>query len=837
MKRFFFTVISMLMVGSLIAQNLNDLTPEQIELYKKYATQSGLSTSATNMQEGAVTERTMSNEQTEDKKLNSKSDIYEQSQFKKEMPEQGKINKKDTLSLGDDFQVDALRSSRLKKDQKPALTVFGSNLFNTQNLTFEPKLNIPTPPKYILGTYDELIVDITGLYEANYKVKVSPDGFVRIPTIGLVKVSGLTMEAASWSIRNRLSKIYSGISSGQTHVSVSLGNIRSIRVTVIGEAFRPGSYTLPSLATAFNALYACGGPGKMGSMRDIKVIRHGKVVANIDMYRFLIDGILMDNVSLQDEDIIKVEPYRNRVTIDGAIKHPAIFEAFQGENLNDLIRFSGGYTENAYKSNITCFRLTEREKSVVDVNEKDRSSFILRSGDVFKVDITSNKFINRVDISGSVYHPGAYALDSGLTVKQLINKADGLKQDAYLNMASIYRKKENQIPEVLSFNLGEVMHNMTPDILLQKDDSVRISSLFDYREKETVSIWGSVKKPGIYRLIDSETVKDLIFKAKGFTEMASTDSVELIRIIKDPKQLVETNVKTIVMKFKLDKDLNFQKGEGDMLLQNGDQVVVRDISGYEGVRMVRIDGEIMQPGKYNIINKAERISDLVKRAGGFTKYAYPLGAYLIRYEKTSGVENILRQKMMANAKRQLVNQSSNNIDVNLLKETGATDLQTAKEELSGAKSVEQIMESEGIVGINLKEIMAQPGLKQDLYLEEGDVIYVPRELQTVRVLGEVLFPTYVGYEKGMSLRDYVSSAGGFSDRAQRSRTFVLYANGTAKSSSSFLGIKHYPPVRPGSLIMVPEKPTELRNKMTTAETVSILGSLATVAALIISIFR
>jgi len=841
MKRILFTVMSLLMAGLLSAQSLSDLTPEQLEMYKKYKQGSSVST---NVVENGDPERKFDDNQYTKKKTTDDSDLLDEQILTKEKKIKGK-------TIYNEFIVDSLDTDKRLKEETDEqqfnkfltkkvtlpLEVFGSKLFKTQNLTFEPKLNIPTPPRYILGTYDELIVDISGLYEANYRVKVSPEGFIRIPTAGQVKVGGLTVEAAYWNIKNRLAKIYSGVNTGETQVTVTLGNIRSIRVTVIGEAFRPGSYTLPSLATAFNALYACGGPGKMGSMRDIKVLRHGRVIATIDMYRFLIDGVMTDNVALQDEDVIKVEPYKSRVTIDGAIKHPAIFEALPGEKMKDLVRYAGGFTENAYKTKITGYRISGAEKSVVDVLEKEMSAFALHSGDVFKVDTTTNIFTNRVDISGSVFHPGAYALQPGMTVKQLITKADGLRNEAYLNMAFIYRKQKDMVPEVLSFNLGEVIHDVAPDILLQKNDSVRISSLFDYREKEMVSIWGSVKRPGIYKLVENITIKDLLFQAKGFTEMASTDSVELIRIIKDPKQLIETNVKTIVMKFKLDKDLNFQNGEGDFNLQNGDQVIVRNVSGYEGIRMVRIDGEVLQPGKYNITNKAERISDLVRRAGGFTNYAYPLGAYLVRNEKTSGVENILRQKMVDNAKRQIQSQSAKNIDVEMLKETGTTDIETAKEKLSGSKSAEQILETEGIVGINLQEIMTHPGVRQDLYLEEGDVIYVPRELQTVRVLGEVLFPTYVGYDKKMSLKDYVSGAGGFSDQAKTSRTFVLYANGTARSTKCFLGIKNYPTVRPGSLIVVPEKPSELKSRMSTAETVSILGSIATVATLIISVFR
>lgn len=824
MKRFLFTLITLILVGYSSAQNLSSLTPEQLEMYKKY--KSGQLTTTSN---GAV-----SNQDVEPQER-----VYTEGvvQPKKEQNAIQKMEM-DSLDLETMQELKAARARILAKKMPVEPEVFGSDLFRNQKLTFEPKLNIPTPPNYILGTNDELIVDISGLYEANYRLKVTPDGTVRIPAIGLVKVSGQTMEAASSNIRNRMAKIYSGVGSGDTHINISLGYIRSIMVTVVGEATHPGSYTLPSLATAFNALYACGGPGEKGSMRDIKVIRHGKTIADIDMYRFLVDGLASGNIVLQDEDVLKIEPYQKRVTLTGAVKHMAIFEALPGETLNDLIRYAGGFTEDASKGLITAFRLTEREKTVIDVKEDQFASFELKSGDQYHVTTTYDKFDNRVDITGSIMRPGAYALQPGLTVKQLIAKADGLKEDAYLNMAVIYRKKDNAIPEVVGFNLGAILNNVDPDIVLQKNDSVRIGNLLDYREEETVSILGAVKEPGVYKLTETLSIKDLVFKAKGFTEMASTDSVELIRIVKDPSKLKSTNIKTTVMKFRLDRNLNFKDGDGAYKLENGDQVIVRTIPGYEDIRMVKVEGEVLQPGTYNILNKTERISDVLKRAGGVTKYAYPVGAYLIRTEKTSGVEGILRQKMVDNAKRQLQSGSSNSIDTKLLKETGSVDnLTEMKEKLAGTKSIDQLLKTEGIVGINLKEIMENPGSKLDLFLEEGDILYVPRELQTVRVLGEVLFPTYVSYSKGLGLRYYISNAGGFSDRAQKNKTFVLYANGSAKSTSSFLWFRSYPPIKPGSHIVVPEKPTELKEKISTAELVSIMSSIATVAVLVISVFK
>jgi len=790
---------ALLLIGSLSAQNIDisKLTPEQVEAYKNYkSSPTAVSSAKTAKTFEPVIERT----------------------------------------------VDA-EAAPSEEPQAEADSVFGASLFSGSNPTFEPNLNIPTPKNYVLGALDELIVDVSGLYEANYKIKVSQDGSIRIPNVGPVQVAGLTIENAARVVRGRLAKIYSGVGDGRTSVNLTLGHIRSIRVLVVGEAARPGSYTLPSLATAFNALYACGGPGPMGSMRNIRVIRSNKTVASVDVYRFLMEGVLSDNLALQDGDVIRIEPYDLKVQVKGEVKHAGIFEAIKGEHLNDLIQYAGGYTEKADKSTITAFRLTEKGKAVLDVAESQQSAFELKSGDEFLVTAISDKFENRVDIEGQVYRPGAYALIPDMTVGQLIAKAEGIKEDAYLKVAFINRKKENGLSEIMGFNLGDLLQAKTADIPLQKNDSLMIGSLFDYREKETVSISGAVLSQGTYPLVDNLSLKDLIFKAKGFLEMAATESVELVRIIKDPKVLSNSIIKTEIFKFALDKDMNFIKGGKDMILQNGDQVIVRYVSGYEGIRMVRIDGEVVQPGNYSISSKSEYISELMKRCGGLTQFAYPMGAFLIRQENSNELEKKLKLFVSENIKRQLDSKTEGNLDANLIKTmnpksaTDLTELRQAQNKLSGSGVIDSIFNKEGIVGINLKEIMSKPGSKWDLYLEEGDVIYVPRELQTIRVFGEVLFPTYVRYDKTKTFEDYISSSGGYSERANRKSAFVLYANGTAKSTSSFLGFRHYPMIKPGASIVIPQKPVEIKNKMSTGEFISVFSSIATVAALIFTIIR
>ncbi|MDO9154337.1 MAG: SLBB domain-containing protein [Paludibacter sp.] len=794
-------LFSLLAVGSVLAQDLSKLTPEQLEMYKKYMAGKNSPTITTTA-------------------------------TPKDNVEVRKVDEPDSMNIS---------ASKSNSISSKKLSVFGSYLFSSQNLTFEPKLNIPTPSKYMLGTYDELVIDVSGLYEVNYKLKVSPEGIVRIPNIGPVKVTGLTMEEASRLIKNQVAKVYMGVPSGETRVNVTLGNIRSIRVTVVGEAVRPGTYTLPSLATAFNALYVCGGPNDIGTMRDIKVIRNGKIVATLDVYQFLVDGLLNNNVGLQDEDIIRIDPFQIRSTINGAVKRIGIFEALKGETIKDLIRYAGGYADNAYKDKITVFRLLEKEKTVIDLTQNLIPDFLLKSGDSTVVTETLNRFNNRIDLVGAVFNPGAYALEPGLTVKQLIEKAGGVKEDAYLNLASIKRKKVNTVTEKIGFNLGKLLNGTDPDILLQKDDYIEIRSLFEFRQAESVSILGEVKSPGTFSYVDNLTLKDLIYLARGFTETASTDSIELVRVIKDQKTLLTTNKKTTTQKFALDKDLNFKNGSVDILLENEDQVVVRKISGYEGIRNVLVEGEVIYPGSYNITNKAEKISDVVKRAGGFTAYAYPRGAFLIRSERTNDIEQKLLKIMQENSRNQLENSSSKSIDANVLKASGAASLQgiadmdSLQKKLSGSGVINKIFVPEGVVGLNLSELMKNPGGKYDLKLEEGDVIYVPRELQTVRVLGQVLFPTIVQYDSGNSLKDYISGSGGFSVNANRAKVFVLYANGSAKSTKSFLGIRIYPKVEPGSRIIVPETPLEIKSKLSAGELVGILTSITSVSALVYSI--
>jgi len=774
--------------------DVSKLTPEQVEMYKKYMSS----------RQGATQQAAVVN-QTEER------------------------------------AVAASESTTSKTSGGTNNTFFGSYLFSSQNLSFEPKLNIATPSNYVLGVYDELNVDVSGLYEATYKLKVSPEGTIRIPNVGNVKVAGRTVEEATRSIRNEVSKIYQGVSSGETKVSVSLGNIRSIRVTVMGEAVRPGTYTLPSLATAFNALYACGGPSETGSMRDVRIIRNGKQIALIDLYQFLTSGTLPNNVLLHDEDVLKIEIAKQRITLNGAIKKSGIFEGIEGETFGDILQYAGGFKDDAFSKIATLVRIVDNQKKVIDIAENEYFQFKIKSGDIYTISSNPDKFENRISVTGSVNRPGIYAFEAGMTVGKLIERAAGLKEDAFLNMAQISRKRDNLVPEMINFNLGDLISGKSADIQLQRNDSIQIFSLFEYREGFKVTISGEVKSPGSYALVENLTLMDLILKARGFTEAAETDSIEVIRMIKDKNILLTKSLKSTVYKFKIDKNLNINNSDGKFVLENGDQVAVRSIPGFESIRMVQLDGEVIRPGAYNITSKKEYISDVIKRSGGLTKFAYPAGAFLIRNQKFDQAQLKLNNFMIQNAKTQLEKLSNNNIDVQLLEQMGIKQngnfeaIDSIQQKLMGTDILSNIENTEGIVGINLNNIMKNPRGKYDLKLEEGDLIYVPRELQTVRILGAVYFPTYVRYDKTYCLKDYINGAGGVSNSAQRSKIFVLYPNGTSKSTRSFLGFKVYPTIMPGSQILVPQKQMDIRQKMTTGESISVLTSVTSMAAIVYSI--
>lgn len=727
------------------------------------------------------------------------------------------IETKDELSNPEKLNPELLKyyeEYKQKQDSIKAnkLEIFGLSTFKDVNLTFEPNLRLATPSNYVLGPDDELLIDVYGDSEANYNLYVSPEGKIKIPLAGVISVGGLTIQEASSVIKKRLSSIYGGIKSNTTKVSIALGDIRSVTVSVIGEVAYPGSYTIPSLASVYNALYVSGGPTEKGSFRKIQVSRGHTVIAVIDLYDFLVYG-KQSNLRLQDQDVIKILPYSNRVSIVGEVKVPAIFEMKEFETISNLIEFAGGFTENAYRDRITAYRNTTKEKSVIDVTLPQFNSYLTESGDEYKVGKLLKRFTNRVQITGSVYRPGEYSLSEGLKVSDLITKADGLKEDAFATRAMVYRKNAKNLPEITSFSPIDALEGRN-DLILQREDSVYISSILEMKEDEYIYISGEVVSPDKYLFGEGMTLKDAILMAKGITKKADRGEIEVYRQITDQGILNKNLQKAIAYKFKIDNDLAYNDSAAYFKLKKDDRIMIRPIFGFEEMKQVNIEGEVKIPGNYIITSKNQKISDLVKMSGGLSAYAYPEGAYLIRRLKKTESE------------KKLLKQVAQSLGSKVTKNTETSDSIELKK---------QLFKDTDIVGISLKEIINNPGSQYDLILEEGDILTIPKVLETVTVNGEVLMPNTVRYQKELSFKDYVNAAGGFSSNALSKKAYIIHANGKVEVTRSFWGIHSYPNVYPGSRIIIPEKP--IKKGMSTAEVISITTSIVSVAAIIVSLFK
>lgn len=684
--------------------------------------------------------------------------------------------------------------------------IFGASLFSNSKLSFEPGQNIATPKNYKIGPSDVLHVDVYGMSEATYDLTVSKDGAVRIPGVGLIQVNGLTIERAENLLKKKLTSVYSTIASGRTSVSVSVNKIRSIKVYILGEVVNPGSYTLTSVSSVFNALNACGGPSNNGSMRCIRLVRDGKQIAEVDLYEFLMKGVMPSDVTLQDQDVIQVPPYQSRITINGAVKRDGIYELKQGETLQDLLNYSGGFIDAAYTERISVSRNMGGEKSVADVPSEMFGMFTPASGDVYQVGEILEKYTNRVQIVGSVFRPGVYALEKGMSLRDLITKANGLTEDAFMEQASLVRLQEDLTPEIISFSVKDLMDGNF-NIELQKEDIVTIGGKDEFNSEKRISIYGQVFEPGSFPYYENMTLKDVVFMAKGFKDEADPTKIEVVRQIWDDEKLAYDDVKTEVFVMSMEKDLSGPGG--DFKIEPRDQITIRSKVGLERLGTIQIIGEVRMPGHYAITRKTEKISDAMARCGGVTEYAYPKGAFLIRTSNRTEAEKQRDKKILEM----------------LLNQTDAVNDSELKEELSSRRD---------LVGIKLERIIDRPGCDVDLNIEDGDIIFVPKEMQTVTIGGEVQVPGKEVYS-GSSLRKYIRGAGGFGDRASKRKVYVAYSNGAVKSTRHFLWFKNYPDVEPGAHIFVPEKPAKSDNAKENASFfVSLFGSIVSMASVIVT---
>jgi protein involved in polysaccharide export with SLBB domain len=685
--------------------------------------------------------------------------------------------------------------------------IFGLEIFNNGVLSFEPNISIATPVNYIIGPNDEININIYGYQEAKYNLRVSPEGDINIPYVGIMYVAGLTIEQATAKIKSKLSSSgYSNIKTGLTKVSVAIGRIRSIKVTVLGEVKTPGSYTLSSLATAFNALLLSGGPNDIGTMRNIEIIRNGKVIDNLDIYDFLVKGDQKGNVNLHDQDIIRIPTYKVRVSLEGQVKRTGLFEMKSGETVQDLLEFAGGFADSAYTASITAYKITDIENRIVDINQKDYATYKPSRSEFFMVKKTIGRFLNRVSITGAVYLPGDFELTQGMTIKDLIIKAQGLKQDAYNGRGIILRNREDLTPEFVSFSPVDVMQKGINNIQLKPNDSISIASVADLKENTTVSVIGEVKNTGVYHFVENMTLKDLILLAGGFTDAAIPQKIEIARRLKSDSFSISDVKTSEVLNINSVKDLDL--AASDIKLQTYDAVIVRKNPGYQPQVNVRVEGEVVFPGTYVISNKNERISDVIKRAGGLTLQAFDQGGYVTR-----------------NNNKNVVNQL-NSEKINKIQEALNDTTEHVKQEIE--RPVDQI-------AVDISAIMLKPGGRNDLTLEEGDVITIPKEKMDVRISGQVLFPTLVVYQERLHLQDYLGRAGGETDNARKGKIYVLYPNGNAAKTSHFLFFRSFPKVTPGSEIIVPKKHEVERRRMTTGEIIGISTAITSFAGVLLSL--
>lgn len=664
--------------------------------------------------------------------------------------------------------------------------IFGSEIFSNSSLSFEPNSNLPTPTNYILGVGDEIQIVVFGMQEFSFNATVSREGKINIPNVGQVYVNGLSFEAAKSQIKKACSKVYSSINSGQSSISITISNIRSIRITILG-AIKPGNYTVSSLSTVFNALHIAGGPEGNGSYRNIELIRNNKIVKIIDIYKFLISGDQSDNINLLDNDIIRIPVYVNRVKIEGKVKKPGIYELLPNETFLDLLNYCSGFDEAAYKTNIKLVQNTEKELRILDLSETQYQTYVPVSGDVFKVSSLLNRFENKVSIKGSVFRPDDYALYDGMTIDDLIQKADGLSEDAFKTRAQLFRENEDLTKEIVSIDLNK----SNKDFKLRKNDELVVSSIFELNFVKNVFIGGHIKNPGYYPFIKNLTLYDVIIQAGGFIE-GSSKVVEISSvIIRDEK--IEIKEKSVIKTIEIDTSLiDFSK---NLFLSPYDIINIRKKPIFEVQNNVSIVGEVFYPGGYTFSNQNETFLDLIKRSGGIKSTSYTKGIYVIR-------------------KRDI--------------------LSTAEVEQEFTK-----------IPIYYKKLLRRPNSRFNLILKAGDEIHIPKEIYSIQVFGNVYVQAETAFAPTRGVRYYLRSAGGVLKKANKNKIFIKYQNGKIKNTRSFVFIRFYPLIRAGCEIHVPSKvdkpepwePEKVKDKLTIIELSVISGVISSISGMTIAIIN
>ena len=680
--------------------------------------------------------------------------------------------------------------------------IFGHNIFSNRRLSFAPSLNIPTPLNYRLGAGDEVIIDVWGSNEATIRQTISPDGFINIPNLGVVTLNGMTVREAEQYLRKKLAQIYPvDGEDAASDFKLTLGNIRTIQVSVTGEVVVPGTYSISSLSNIYNALYCAGGVNDLGSLRKVQLVRNGKQKAVVDLYDFILNGMLPDGLTLEDGDVINVPLYLSLVNIEGSVKRPMYYEMKDGETVQDLLGYAGGFAGDAYRSNINVVRQNGVEYQVYTVDSNLFSAFILKDGDALTVGALIDRYENKLEVKGAVYRPGIYQLGDGIrTVSELIAKADGLKGDAFTNRALIHREREDLTFEVISVDVKAVLSGQAPDIQLQRNDILYIPSIYDLNDIGTITIEGEVATPGTFVYEANMTVEDIIMQAGGLLESASTVRIDVSRRIKNPasKEQPDSIANVFTRSF---KDGYVVSEDLDFVLLPYDYVNVRRSPGYAEQGKVKVSGEVIFPGDYVLTHKNERLSDVIARAGGLNKWAYVKGARLIRHTLAEE-RNRTRSGMTALT-------------------TGKDSVNVANLDLDETYSV----------GIDLEAALAAPGSDADLVLRQDDMILIPEYINTVKISGNVMYPNVVAYNSGMSVRDYVEMAGGYGYRSKKNKAYIIYMNGTiARARQMSKGV-----VEPGCEIVIPQKRDKEFDVSSLMSVATTSSSVATMLATIMNL--
>lgn len=793
------------------------VTPDQMRrVRKKYeAEQEQLGASdLTGSKSGSDATRLRTKRQLDGEDNQKKNNYMVRSQLRGKNGIQNYTRQENEQMLNDEIaflDIDSLNYYRNLYSDDDENQIFGHNIFNNEFLTFEPNMNMATPTNYRLGAGDNVIIDVWGASQESFTGVISPDGVVVIEGVGPIKLAGLSVGEATQRLRTTLGRYYS-----DSQISLSVGEMRSIQVQVMGEVRMPGTYTLSSLASAFNALYAAGGISDIGTLRDIKVYRSGREIASIDVYDYLLNGNAAGDIRLQDNDVVLVGAYDCLVEIRGKVKRPMFYEMRSGESVSTVINYAGGFTGDAFRKNVRVVRKNGIEYSIHTVEEFDMGAFALADGDSLYVDSVIPRFSNMVEVRGAVFHPGMFQSDGTIsTVRDLLNAAGGLREDALTSRAVMHRRKEDMTLEVLSVDVKGVMDGTIPDIPLRKDDVLFVASKLDMVGEQTLTISGEVNYPGVYVYAENSTIEDLVLQAGGLTNAASLAKVDVYRRINDPRSTEDISQLSETFSFSL-KDGFVIEGEPAFTLQPFDEVVVRKSPTYYEQQNVTIEGSVNFAGQYSMTSKQYKLTDLVTAAGGLSSLAYAKGA---RLERTMTTEEKLQREASLRAQQIALYEESMQSDDKNFDIQRADSLLTLKLDLGNTYPV----------AIDLEAAMKNPEGVDNVQLRDGDKLIVPQYSSTVKISGDVMYPTSMNYRQGETLSYYIKRAGGYGDNARKRRVYAVYMNGSVEL------VNHHSKkaIQPGCEIVVPSK----KNKrlMTASERMSIGTSAASIATMVITV--